>query len=73
MSLVLEDAVRTVLSHGRSQKEYVLVPQADFAALARSCPSRRSVKPASGTVIPQRDPAYEREMRQLFANAELDP
>lgn len=73
MSTALEDAARNVLIHGRSHKHYVVVPIADFAALAESCQIDRPPPASHGTRVPQRDPAYERDMRQLFANAELDP
>jgi hypothetical protein len=74
MSPAFEQAVETVLKHGRKHKQFVLVPAADVAVLANFCK-----RPAPGATTKTafapapRDPAYEREMMQLFANAELDP
>ncbi len=71
MSVQLEDAVRTVLDHGRKRNSCVEIPAADFYALANGFKASEAHKPKFAPA--PRDPAYEREMRQLFANAELDP
>jgi hypothetical protein len=75
MSIALEEAIRRVLDHGRSHKQYVVIPAADFKALAGLCAaeSNRPAKANGGWAPGPRDPAYEREMRRLFDNAELDP
>jgi hypothetical protein len=75
MSIARNEALRRVLDNSRSDKQYVVVPAADFKALADTC-AAESGRPATanGNWAPApRDPAYEREMRMLFDNAELDP
>ncbi len=67
MSVALEDAVRTVLDHGRKNMSRVEIPAADYDALAGSY--KATCRPSSK----QRDPDYERELRRLYENAELDP
>jgi hypothetical protein len=74
MSPAFEQAVETVLKHGRKHKQYVLVPAADVAVLANFCNRTAPTRAARAAFEPApRDPAYEREMLQLFANAEIDP
>jgi hypothetical protein len=74
MSPAFEQAVEAVVKHGRHHKQYVVVPAADVAVLATFCKRAASRSAAEGVFAPApRDPAYEREMLQLFANAELDP
>jgi hypothetical protein len=74
MSPAFEQAVETVLKHGRKHKQFVLVPAADIAVLSMFS-KHASPRPAATAIFAPapRDPAYEREMLQLFANAELDP
>ena len=76
MSPALENAVRRVLDHGRNHKRLVVVPAADFDALA-ACynvdSSGRNNGGGERQPTKQRDPDYEREMRKLFENAELNP
>jgi hypothetical protein len=75
MSMAFEAAVRRVLDHGRTHKQYVVIPAADFKALADNCPADAAPPSApNGNPAPApRNPAYEREMRRLFDAAELDP
>jgi len=85
MAAALEEAVRRVLDHGRSYNGHVEISVADYHALAGTYKAangvgRRKVgevTQAAKVAIPpspaQRDPAYEREMRRLFDNAELNP
>lgn len=67
MLVPLDEAVRCVVDHGRSHQGSVEIPAADFAVLVGSYKAKGRA-PANA-----RDPDYEREMRKLFENAELNP
>ena len=76
MSAALENAVRRMLDHGRNHKRLVVVPADDFNTLAGCYKAEFFGRHNGGGGRPatkQRDPDYEREMRKLFENAELDP
>ena len=70
MSLALEEAVRKVLDHGRHYDGHFEIPVADFQILAGTY--QTNGRPAT-MQAPRRNPEYEREMRRLFENAELNP
>jgi len=75
MAAALEEAVRRVLDHGRSYNGHVEIPAADYDVLvgtykANGTGRRKAARSPSWA---QRDPAYEREMRRLFDNAEINP
>lgn len=71
MSLALEEAVRRVLDHGRRYDGHFEVPATDFQTLAGTYQTNGAA--AGGQARRPRTPEYEREMRRLFDNAELNP
>jgi hypothetical protein len=74
MSIALEQAVRSVLDHGRKHDGHIEIPLADYAALAVSCPANGGQSQMTVARQPGgRDLEYERELRKLYENAELDP
>ena len=73
MSLALEEAVRRVLDHGRRYDGHFQVPAADFHILAGTYQSADAPQVAQQPLPATRTPEYEREMRRLFENAELNP
>jgi hypothetical protein len=73
MSLALEEAVRKVLDHGQRYDGHFEVPAADFQILAGTYQSTDTPQVAQHPRPATRTPEYEREMRRLFENAELNP
>jgi hypothetical protein len=67
MSIPLEEAVRRVLEHALHTGRHVEIPLVDLDALTGS------YKAHGGLLFGKRDPDYEREMRKLYENAEINP